>query len=147
MKNRKYLRYPGCQCHLKYEAPAPPYSMWFYGLQRLWNQPLKFVLPAYGMNFRIHQLTTSSSPAHLWLFQALDLFSYSCDGVYSTFLQVLITTSCSFIFSFVTPKQVTKSFLPPFYTSKSPSSPSLNMLHCRFSASEYLHSSTYTWGW
>ena len=25
-KNRKHFRYPGCQCHLKYEAP-PPYGM------------------------------------------------------------------------------------------------------------------------
>ena len=25
-KNRKYFRYPGCQCHLKYELP-PPYTM------------------------------------------------------------------------------------------------------------------------
>ena len=25
-KNRRFFRYPGCQCHLKYEAP-PPYSM------------------------------------------------------------------------------------------------------------------------
>ena len=25
-KNRKYFRYPGCQCHSKYEAP-PPYGM------------------------------------------------------------------------------------------------------------------------
>ena len=25
-KNRKYFRYPGCQCYLKYEAP-PPYDM------------------------------------------------------------------------------------------------------------------------
>ena len=25
-KNRKNFRYPGCQCHLKYEAP-PPYGM------------------------------------------------------------------------------------------------------------------------
>ena len=31
MENRKQLRYPGCQCHLKYESP-PPYSMQFYGL-------------------------------------------------------------------------------------------------------------------
>ena len=29
-KNRKFFRYAGCQCHLKYEAP-PPYGMWFYG--------------------------------------------------------------------------------------------------------------------
>ena len=29
MTNRKYFRYPGCQCHLKYESP-PPYS--FYSL-------------------------------------------------------------------------------------------------------------------
>ena len=35
-KNCKYFRYPGCQCHLKYEVP-PPYDMWFYGLQRLNN--------------------------------------------------------------------------------------------------------------
>ena len=25
-KNHKHFRYPGCQCHLKYEAP-PPYDM------------------------------------------------------------------------------------------------------------------------
>ena len=25
-KNCKHFRYPGCQCHLKYEAP-PPYGM------------------------------------------------------------------------------------------------------------------------
>ena len=25
-KNRKYFRYPWCQCHSKYEAP-PPYDM------------------------------------------------------------------------------------------------------------------------
>ena len=30
-KNHKYFRYPGCKCHLIYEA-SPPYSMWFYGL-------------------------------------------------------------------------------------------------------------------
>ena len=26
LKNRKYFRYLGCQCHLKYEAP-PPYGI------------------------------------------------------------------------------------------------------------------------
>ena len=26
MKNRKYFSFPGCQCHLKYEA-LPPYGM------------------------------------------------------------------------------------------------------------------------
>ena len=31
MKNHKYFSFPGCQCHLKYEAPSP-YDMWFYGL-------------------------------------------------------------------------------------------------------------------
>ena len=31
MKNHKYFRYPGCQCHLKCEAPLP-YSLLFYGL-------------------------------------------------------------------------------------------------------------------
>ena len=89
-----------------------------------------------------------------WLFQALSLFSYSFDGVYSTFLQVLTATSCSFIISFVTPRQVTKVFSSPVYTSKNPSSSSsssssssLNLLHCRFSASMNFYSSTYTWGW
>ena len=31
MKNRKHVKYQGCQRHLKYEAP-PPYSMSFSGL-------------------------------------------------------------------------------------------------------------------
>ena len=46
-----------------------------------------------------------------WLFQALPLFSYSFDRVYSTFLQVLTETSCSFIMSCVTLRQVKKVFL------------------------------------
>ena len=50
-------------------------------------------------------------------------------------------------YSFVTPRQVTKIFLSPIYTSKNRSSSSLNMLHCRFSASVCSHSSTYTWRW
>ena len=29
-KNCKHFRYPGCQCHLKYETP-PHYHMRFYG--------------------------------------------------------------------------------------------------------------------
>ena len=84
-----------------------------------------------------------------WLFQALSLFSYSFDGVYSTFLQVLTATSCSFIISFVTFRQVAKIFfLRSFYTAKNPSSSSsLNILYCRSPALVYLHSSTYTWGW
>ena len=62
------------------------------------------------------------------------------------FLQVLTATSCSFIISIVTLKQVTKVFHVSFYTTKYPSS-SLNMLHCWLSTSVYSHSSTYTWRW
>ena len=69
-------------------------------------------------------------------------------GVYSTFVQVLTATSCSFIYRFCNPRQVfPQAFL--FYTSKnsssssSSSSSSLSMLHCWFSASVYLNSSTY----
>ena len=69
-------------------------------------------------------------------------------GVYSTFLQVLTVMSCTFFISFVTPDRLQKSFSLLFYTSKNPSSSSLlNMLHCWFSASVCLYSSTYTWGW
>ena len=39
---------------------------------------------------------------YLMLLQALPLFSYNFDEVYSTFLEVLTATSCPFIISFVT---------------------------------------------
>ena len=45
-------------------------------------------------------------------------FSYSFDGVYSTFLQVLTATLCLFIISFVTLNQVTKVFLRFFTPQK-----------------------------
>ena len=51
-----------------------------------------------------------------------------------------------FIYYFVTPSRLQKSFKASFYTSKHSSS-SLSMLHCCFSALVYWHSSTYTWGW
>ena len=47
----------------------------------------------------------------LWLLQALLLFSCSFDRVYTTFLQVLTKTSCSFIISLCNRRQVTKIFL------------------------------------
>ena len=80
----------------------------------------------------------------LWyLLKGLPLFSYNFDVVHSTFLQLLTGMSCSFIISFAAPVRLQKSFKPSFYTSKSPSSSSsLGMLHCWFSASVYLHSST-----
>ena len=43
---------------------------------------------------------------------------YNFDEVYSTFLQVLTATSCSFIISFVTQRQVTKIFLAFFLPFK-----------------------------
>ena len=70
-------------------------------------------------------------------------------GIFN-FLQVPTATSCSFIISFVTLGRLQKPFDLLFYTSKNPSSSSssssssLNILHCCFSASVYLHSSTYT---
>ena len=81
----------------------------------------------------------------LWLIQALLLFSCSFDRVYTTFLQVLTKTSCSFIISLCNRRQVTKIFLT-FLHLKNQSS-SINILHCWFSASVYLHFSTYTQGW
>ena len=45
-----------------------------------------------------------------WVLQVLPLFSYSFDGVYSTFFQVLTKMSCSFIISFVTLGRLKKSF-------------------------------------
>ena len=78
-------------------------------------------------------------------FFKLFLCFHSFDRVYSTFLQVLTVTSCSFIISFCNPRTGYKSlFLHSFYNSKNPSSSSLKMLHCWFSALVYLHSSTYT---
>ena len=53
-----------------------------------------------------------------WLLQALPLFSYSFDGVYSTFLQVLTAMSCSFIIRFVTSDQLQKSFVLLFTPQK-----------------------------
>ena len=50
--------YPGCQCHLKYEALLPD-GIWVNGPQRQWNQPLKFVFPIRGIKFRIQHLTCS----------------------------------------------------------------------------------------
>ena len=106
-----------------------------------------------GTLYRRVYLKQKQSPCTLWwclwwLLQALLLFSYNFDVVYSTFLQVLEATSFSFIISFVTPGRLQKYFWPSFYTSKNQSSlSSLNILHCWFSVSVYLHSSTYTWGW
>ena len=62
------------------------------------------------------------------------LVSCSFDAVYSTFLKVLTVMSCSFIISFVNPGRLQKSLKTSFYTLKNPSSSSLNMLHCCFSA-------------
>ena len=50
--------YPGCQCHLKYEALLPD-GIWVNGPQRQWNQPLKFVFPIRGIKSRIQHLTCS----------------------------------------------------------------------------------------
>ena len=51
-------------------------------------------------------------------FKVFLCFHCSFDGAYSTFLQVLAKTSCSFIISFVTPGRLQKSLKPSFYTSK-----------------------------
>ena len=52
-----------------------------------------------------------------WVLQVLPLFSYSFDGVYSTFFQVLTKMSCSFIISFVTLGRLKKCF-ELFFTSQ-----------------------------
>ena len=54
-KNCKHFRYPGCQCHLKYETP-PPYSMWFYAPLRTIKIGLKFIFTVCRINFRVHRL-------------------------------------------------------------------------------------------
>ena len=104
-----------------------------------------------GMSYRLGYLTKNRPLIHCdgvsdGLFKLFVLFSCSFDVVYLTYLQVLTKKSCSYIISFVIPA-VTKIFWPFFYTPKNPSSSSLSMLHCCFSALVYLHSSTYTWWW
>ena len=129
---------------------------------------LKFVFPVCGMSFRIQHLTcplvnhyvtiTTTHPGGLSEPKIISLYivmvSSSSSFVFIqfrrdifNFLQVLKATYFSFTISLVTPGRLQKSFWFSFYTSKNPSSSSsLNILPCWFSASVYLHSSTYTWG-